>query len=327
MAKNFRETTGIVLTDAQMDRLTDFNQRWLDKYLVVEKVDVRYYLGSGTVEAGERLQSTGARASVVSLDPMASGHDVAVMKADLTGVPALPLASGSPNPDDATYVVGYPRQGFLEEEVPVNATVKATLAVGKARSKREMDGGWSAYGTDAAVTHGNSGGPVLDARGRVAGIVSFSEVDDQGRQVEPGGFFVPAEIIKSDLQKASVKLPDNAKGLTPTYYRALAEGDVQRYKTELVLLSDVRSWSPWHAYVKDDVSKAESAVMAGQDRTPPDLEPLVPIGAGAAALAIVAAAAAWIALAARRRRQSPRPGLEPELEAADAETPHLQIEV
>jgi len=134
----------------------NFFLRWLDKYLKVDKVDVRYYLGTGTVEAGERLVTTGARATVVNIDPTSNGHDIAVMKADVSGYDthggrSLPSSRGQGNLRHR-----YPRQGYLEEEAPLNATVKLAMTNGKVMSVDSRPGDWSAYGTDAVFTHGDS---------------------------------------------------------------------------------------------------------------------------------------------------------------------------
>src|SRR2546421_12747068 len=111
------------------------------------------------------------------------------------------------------------------------------------------------------------------------GIVSYSQVDSQGNQVPGGGFFVPSEYISADLASQSIKPSADPKSLTATYYQALREGDEQRYKTELLLLEDVRARSPFDAYVKDDISSTQSQVLAGNDKTPPDLTVYVPTAA------------------------------------------------
>jgi serine protease Do len=294
-----REQSGLTLNDSQLDKLISWQDRWVDKYATIDKVDPRYYLASGTVEAGQHLVSTGTRLSLVTMEPISPGRDVAVMKADVSTVPALALATGKPLVGAATYVVGYPRRGYLEEAVQMDATVNPTLTSGRFQDEREMDGGWTALGTTAQVTHGNSGGPVLDAQGRVLGVVSFAHVDSAGA-VDGEGFFVPVDVIRETLNKATVK--PAAGTITGLYYQALSQGDFRHYRHELALLSQVQSRSSFNAYVKDDVTTTQSAVLAGKDQTPPVLTGLVPYGLGALGAATVLVVATLLALRLTRRR-------------------------
>ena len=328
---DFVRDTGITLTDAQVDRLMNFYQHWLDKFLLIEKIDVRYYLGAGTVETGDHLKAIGARASVVSTDPTSTGHDIAIMKADLSGVPALPLAGGSPRFGDATYVIGYPRQGYLQEAVPGDQTVPLTMTSGKVKTTEARQGTWLAWGTDAQVTHGNSGGPVLSSSGDVLGVVSYHNVDKQGNQVQGEGFFVPTQYIKEDLAQASVVPHGGAKTLTSIYYHALAEGDISRYKTELALLGQIQSRSHWDAYLTDDITSVQTQVLSGTDRTPPDLASYAPASAASAAATILVAFIVWVsmwALGRRRRRVLALPAAGPvELVAEPALLPAIELHV
>ena len=296
-------TGELTLTSAQIDSIYNFYRSWITKYLSIDKIDAKYYLGSGTVEAGDRLTANGVRASVVSIDPTSTGHDIAIMKAAITGVPTLQLAAGPPHFGDATYAVGYPRQGYAQESVPLNQTVPATLSGGRVVNI-EQHGDWTAWGSTAVFTHGDSGGPVLGADGKVQGLVSYSKVDAQGNQVSGGGYYIPSELIAADLAGQSIQVNTNPKNLTATYYRALAEGDTQRYKPELLLLEDIRARSPFDAYVKDDILGTQSEVLAGKDRTPPDLTVYIPAAAASGFGVALLAMIVWlgIAIAVHRRR-------------------------
>ncbi len=165
LKRSILDETGLTVTDGQLDKLVAWQQRWYEKYMTIDSMDIRYYLASGTVDAGQHLTSTGSRLSLISAEDVYPGRDVAVMKADITTVPALGLAAADPKPGARSYVIGYPRKGYLQEEAQMDATVPATLTSGTMRDATTRDGGWTAYGTDAEMSHGNSGGPVLDARG------------------------------------------------------------------------------------------------------------------------------------------------------------------
>jgi len=309
----------ITLTSAQIDTIYAFYRSWITKYLSIDNIDAKYYLGSGTVEAGDHLTANGVRASVVSIDPTSTGHDIAIMKADITGVPTLQLAAGPPKFGDATYAVGYPRAGYAQESVPLNQTVPATLSSGKVVNI-EQHGDWTAWGSTAVFTHGDSGGPVLGADGKVLGLVSYSKVDSQGNQVSGGGYFVPSELIAADLASQSVKVNADPKNLTATYYHALAEGDIERYKPELLLLEDIRARSPFNAYVKDDILGVQSDVLAGKDKTPPDLTVYVPAAAASGFGVALLAMFVWVGIAIAVHRRKPTVANAQTAEAAAVES-------
>src|SRR5262249_17357 len=107
---------------------------------------------------------TKSPATVVSSDP---AHDIAVVKAEQPPeviVPAV-LGGGAQVGDDA-YAVGNPL-GYFD-------SLSAGVVSGLDRSAKTSDGktlqGLIQF--DAAVNPGNSGGPLLDRRGQVIGIVT-----------------------------------------------------------------------------------------------------------------------------------------------------------
>lgn len=307
LADSLARDTGLTMTDAQLDTMVGFVQRWLNNYLVVENVDVKYYLGTGSVETGDNLTGVGARASVVSIDPYGTGHDVAILKANVSGVSTLQLASGSPHMGEATYPLGYPRQGYLDEAAPLDQTVSATFTTGKIDGTDEQKAGWAAWGTDATITHGNSGGPVLGPDGKVLGIVSYAIVDSQGKPLPGQGYFVPSEYIRAALASDSITVTNDSKSLTSMYYHALAEGDIQRYRTELGLLQQIQARTSFNGYIKDDVVATEGKILTGSDKTPPDLTVYaVPAAASSGALILIVVIT-WTAVAIMGRRRKPAP--------------------
>ena len=323
------DETGLTLTDSQLEKLVAWQQRWYEKYMSIDSTEVQYYLGSGTVEAGQNLTSTGTRLSLVKAEDAYPGRDVAVMKADVTSVPAVRLAAADPKPSDKSFVVGYPRKGYLDEEAQMDATVPPTLTTGTMSGASDRDGGWKAFGTNAQMDHGNSGGPVFDGKGEVMGMASYGEGDANGELVAGGtNYFVPAPIIRETLSKSSVT--PAAGTLTNLHYQALSQSDFHHYRHELAILSQVQSRSPWASYIKDEVSAAQSAVLSGKDQTPPELRGFIPAGLASLGVTALLAAGAGMWFRLRRRREAQKDAarrveealiMEPQLELISISQP------
>ena len=130
-------------------------------------------------------------ATVVGKDP---STDVAVLKVDAHARALTPLALG--NSDDVTvgdpvYAIGNPfgltrtlttgvisavqRQIFAPNGLPVEHAIQ----------------------TDAAINHGNSGGPLIDSEGRVIGVTSQIQTGSSTNQGNVGiGFAIPINTVR-----------------------------------------------------------------------------------------------------------------------------------
>lgn len=129
-------------------------------------------------------------ASAVYYDP---AQDLALLRVP-ANLPALPITTRRPVGADAA-VLGYPENGpYLVEPARLGET-RDTIsedAYGKGPVQRTI----TALGGD--VRSGNSGGPIVDADGRVLGTVFAATTE--GR---PGGFAIPAELIRDALVRTA----------------------------------------------------------------------------------------------------------------------------
>ncbi len=112
------------------------------------------------VSLGDRRQFA---ATIVGTDPRT---DVAVLKIEAEGLPAATLAdSDNIRVGDIVFALGNPLN------VGQTVTMGIVSATGRTRIGLLGQGGYENFiQTDAAINQGNSGGPLVDARGRVIGI-------------------------------------------------------------------------------------------------------------------------------------------------------------
>lgn len=138
-----------------------------------QRVVTNAHVVAGMTEPKVQVGGVGPRlsATVVLFDPR---RDLAVLAVPELGAPALVLGEDMSRGDDAV-VAGFPRNGaFKAEGARVRSVITATGEdiYGRPDATREV------YSLFAQVEPGNSGGPVLDVRGRLAGVVFAKSLDD-----------------------------------------------------------------------------------------------------------------------------------------------------
>jgi S1-C subfamily serine protease len=130
-------------------------------------------------------------AQVKGFDPFA---DVALLKVDPAGLTLRPLPLGSTKDLHVGSPVAAIGSPFGEEQ---SLSVGVISALDRSIQSLTGFATIGAIQTDAAINHGNSGGPLLDGRGRVLGInaqIQTSTGDGSGV-----GFAVPADAVRRSL--------------------------------------------------------------------------------------------------------------------------------
>ncbi|HEV2593021.1 MAG TPA: trypsin-like peptidase domain-containing protein [Gaiellaceae bacterium] len=131
-------------------------------------------------------------ATVVGKDP---STDVAVLKIDTHARALTPLTLGdsdSVRVGDEVYAIGNP---FGYTRTLTSGLVSAVQRQISAPNSLPID---NAIQTDAAINHGNSGGPLIDVAGRVIGVTSQISTGNTGQQGNIGiGFAVPINTVRT----------------------------------------------------------------------------------------------------------------------------------
>ena len=210
-----------------------------DDYRKVLKV----ILPSGETFDGE-VKSYGA--------PVGEGEDVAIVKISKKNLPSIRLGdSRKLNLQDEITIFGYPGAAdsslFTEE-----SSLVVSITNGKISAlDKKSTAGTPVLQVDAAATHGNSGGPIVDENGTLIGLLTFrSENNPQG--IQGFNFAVPVSTVKTFVKETSAR--NDASKLDNLYREGLDLYWSGYYKDALVKFEEVRSIYPKHSDVKRYIS-------------------------------------------------------------------------
>jgi len=211
------------------------------EYTTVTRVQ-KVVLPGGDILDGE-VKSYGA--------PFNEGKDVAVLKIEGKNLPTLPLGDSETIEDQNNiWVIGYPGAADSELLSPDSA-LESSMNAGQitATSKTLEQGGSSVIQIDAAATHGNSGGPVINDKGEIIGLLTF------GPEVQGFNFAIPVNTAKEFVNQAGAK---NTRSSTDTLFKEGLElywGGY--YKDALEKFEAVQRIYPNHSEIKQYITNSE----------------------------------------------------------------------
>ncbi len=180
-----------------------------------------------------------------------SGKDVAVLKVEKENLPTVSVGDDTAMlQGDRIYVFGFPGAATIPGSNEEPGT-EATLTAGVFSRWAPMHGGWKAIQTDAAINHGNSGGPAFNDRGEVIGISTAGATDASGIN-----YLVPMTIVNQYVQELNIKPSDSE--LAVKYRNALAlyeAGNKREAKDAFVKIKEESAGFP---YVQEYIDRIDN---------------------------------------------------------------------
>jgi hypothetical protein len=156
------------------------------------KILTNYHVIRNSKQAAVRLANGDTYDTVLVLD-VDRRKDIAVLKIRAVDLPALRLgASGACQIGDAVYSLSNP------------LGLANTLSEGIISGIRAMNG-YRLFQITAPISHGSSGGPLLNAQGEVIGITTASREGGQSLN-----FAIPIDYARGELASSHVELPLSA---------------------------------------------------------------------------------------------------------------------
>jgi S1-C subfamily serine protease len=175
------------------------------------------------------------------------GKDVAILKIEQTNLPTVPVGDDTKlQVGDKIFIIGYPGAAELGQAA---MGAEPTLTSGDVSARQTMPGGWQAIQTDAAINHGNSGGPAFNDQGQVIGIATFGA--DNAQNIN---FLVPMSVANEFLNGQNIK-PQESE-LSTQYIAAINDLEANDCSKAQHEFEQIKNLNPGFPYVQDYISQA-----------------------------------------------------------------------
>lgn len=287
-AEGLEKTMGRKLTDEERKALTDANTWYFSQTMEVSDIKKEFNVLFGiTGDKGKIIPSV-IPATLVIKGNAIPGKDVAILKLSAKHIyPTIRIGDDKAmRVGDQVYVLGYPVVATYHPLISKESVSEATLTRGIVSAKRNMNDGWEVLQIDAAITHGNSGGPVMNDKAEVIGLATFVSPDmERNQEIQGMNFLIPSTIVDEFLDKA--KIEPKMSDISLAYEAAMDLFDKARYKKALVKFKEVKDMNPSFPFVDKYIADTQSDIAKGLDKEPKDMMMYYYIGGGALALILI----------------------------------------
>ena len=287
-AKELEGSMGRKLTEDEAKVLTEANSWYFSQTLQAGNIKKEFNVVFGISGNKGKIVPMIIPALLVTKGNSIPGKDVAILK--LTEKHTYPTIRIGDDKDmrvgDQVYVLGYPAVATFNPVLSTETISEATLTRGLVSAKKNMKDGWEVLQIDAAITHGNSGGPVMNDKGEVIGLATFVSVDEQRKQEVQGmNFIVPTTIVKEFIDKMKIK--PEMSDISLAYEGAMNLFDKARYKKALEKFQEVKDMNGSFPFIANYINQTQKNIDKGLDREPKDMTMYYYIGGGAVLLVLI----------------------------------------
>ncbi|MDD5084113.1 MAG: trypsin-like peptidase domain-containing protein [Candidatus Moranbacteria bacterium] len=161
---------------------------------------------SSQKERFDDLMQEGFPVQVVSVNDRFydDDKDVALIKIDQEGLPTIPFGnSQSLNVGKQIFIFGFPATAEFNQRNPLESTfTQGVVSAIKDAEKKDF----KVFQTDAKVSDGSSGGPLVDDNGNVLGIVTFQTGQFQKTSGDNFAFAIPIEMALKMIADSGVAI-------------------------------------------------------------------------------------------------------------------------
>jgi serine protease Do len=186
-------------------------------------------------------------ADVKQVGVITPGKDVAILKIEQTNLPTVPVGDDTKlQVGDKIFIIGYPAAADMGVAA---AGSEASMTSGEVSARQTMPGGWQAIQTDAAINHGNSGGPAFNDSGQVIGLATFGATNAQNVN-----FLVPMSVVNEFLNGQNIK--PQQSDLSTQWIAAINDLEAGKCDDAGHEFERIKNMNPGFPYVQDKITAA-----------------------------------------------------------------------
>ncbi len=139
-----------------------------------------------------------------------SGRDLALLRVKDGVYPALTISTKGVQIGDSVHILGFPAVVMSHELLKKSVSLEASVTSGTISAFRQDAIGQDVIQTDAAATHGNSGGPAIGNDAALVGVMTFVSLSASGGAIVQGfNFFIPATDVRKFLEGTGVHIGES----------------------------------------------------------------------------------------------------------------------
>ncbi|MBU0976095.1 MAG: serine protease [Patescibacteria group bacterium] len=235
--------------------------------MVIDGLKNNAYIQTGSVSGTQKLvKEYGKAASLIdtSYEGDFNSKDLALLKVDGSNFPTIELGSfGNVQIGKEVFAIGYP--ALVESGTGVftdtQSQLEPSITKGIISAKKTLVDGTEAFQTDAGITHGNSGGPVVDTEGKVIGVATWSFGDNPGG--ESFNFLISVEQIQALLSRNNITVSESIS--TSNWSEALDLFSEKCYTKAKAKFEDTKTLYADNVDIDDFISQCQTAIENGED--------------------------------------------------------------
>jgi rhodanese-related sulfurtransferase len=189
-----------------------------------------------------------------------SGRDLALLRVKDGDYPALGLSSRDPKIGDPVHILGFPGVVLSHELLNKSAALEASVTSGSVSGVRPDVIGQDLVQTDAAASHGTSGGPAITDEATVLGVLTFVSISPQGGSIVQGyNFLIPVRDVRKFVDDTGVA-PGRDSAFNAVWAAGLAAFFNERYSLAVAKLTEANKLLPNLPDVKRQLAEADRLV-------------------------------------------------------------------